>query len=116
MSGPMPAPSSQFRPSAGDDFADRPIDARDIARYRAMLKQQAARDGPAGGMEIATGGKGRSVKRLLAWALLLAITAAAFTLLFVQFTANLRVALVIVLAMLLYMLVTARMAETAGEK
>jgi ABC-type transport system involved in Fe-S cluster assembly fused permease/ATPase subunit len=109
----MPFSPQQTRPphSAKQDGDDWHIDQLDIAHYRALLKQQARADTAPTGMEIGGGGKTRSIKRLIAYALLILIVSAIFTVLFVQFTANLRVALVIVVAMLLYMLITAHMAE-----
>lgn len=109
----MPAPSPHVRPAARphDDSDDWSLDREDIARYRELLKKRPSPEIQQSGMEISSGGAKRSVKRLVAYVLLLSAVAGIFTVMFFQFTSNLRVALAVVMAMLIYMLVTARMAE-----
>jgi Flp pilus assembly protein TadB len=92
-------------------MGDWHIDQRDIARYRKLLKEKAAKGEAPTGMDIAGSGTTRSTRRTIAFVLVVLVVAAIFTVLFMQFTSNLRVALVIVAAMLAYMIVMARMAE-----
>ncbi|MBC7785340.1 MAG: hypothetical protein H7144_16020 [Burkholderiales bacterium] len=80
----------------------------DPEHYRQiMLKEKSF----AGGMDIGGEGVGRRMWRLLGWAVVVLLVAAAFTFLFYHFTNNLRVALAVVIAMLLYMLASAYLAE-----
>ncbi len=100
-------PSMPAQPSIED--AQKSI-ILDPAYYRRILEQQ-IQQGIAGGMEIGGAGKFKQIWRRILFVIGLLVVAVLFSILFYYFTHNLRIALIIVTAMLVYMVISAWLAE-----
>ncbi len=86
----------------------------DFEHYRRLMRDQARAQSelpPEEYVEIGGPHLVRAAWRALLWGVMLLAVAGVFTLLFYHFTNNLRIALVVVSAMLLYMFVAAKLAE-----
>jgi hypothetical protein len=101
----------RLRTPAQDDVDPLPVQEIDFAHYRRLMKKRDMPADPDAYMEIGGGGRMRAIWRYAAWAIIVLAVAALFTVLFYQFTNSLRVALIVVTAMLAYMFLAARLAE-----